>query len=197
MLDSAVVLAEENEIRPADLALRDSGSSDLDTLEIEHWERRLITEALSRSRRQRARSGQAAWASAGPRCIGRLSSITLNGEDMQVSRKDARSTQRTTNDQMTSRFDGVQTLHLAICTSSMRAYLRHCCVSARDNAMHLYVVFVLYVLLRSVRLVPRTGIGFAGRMGRGRATRPAFRASGPKPTICGRSRCRAWATVRP
>lgn len=49
VLDSAVVLAEENEIRPADLALRDSGSSDLDTLEIEHWERRLISEALSRS----------------------------------------------------------------------------------------------------------------------------------------------------
>ena len=50
VLDSAVVLAEENEIRPADLALRDSGSSDLDTLEIEHWERRLITEALDAHR---------------------------------------------------------------------------------------------------------------------------------------------------
>jgi transcriptional regulator with GAF, ATPase, and Fis domain len=49
VLDSAVVLADENEIRPADLALRDSGSGDLDTLEIEHWERRLITEALTRS----------------------------------------------------------------------------------------------------------------------------------------------------
>jgi two-component system response regulator HydG len=49
VLDSAVVLAEENEIRPADLALRDSGSSDLDTLEIEHWERKLIHEALSRT----------------------------------------------------------------------------------------------------------------------------------------------------
>ena len=49
VLDSAVVLAEENSIRPADLALRDSGSSDLDTLDIEHWERKLITEALDRS----------------------------------------------------------------------------------------------------------------------------------------------------
>jgi Nif-specific regulatory protein len=49
VLDSAVVLAEENTIRPADLALRDSGSSDLDTLNIEHWERKLITEALIRS----------------------------------------------------------------------------------------------------------------------------------------------------
>lgn len=49
VLDSAVVLAEENEIRPADLALRDSGSGELDTLEIEHWERRLIAEALNRA----------------------------------------------------------------------------------------------------------------------------------------------------
>jgi two-component system response regulator HydG len=49
VLDSAVVLAEENSIRPSDLALRDSGSSDLDTLEIEHWERKLIAEALTRA----------------------------------------------------------------------------------------------------------------------------------------------------
>jgi two-component system, NtrC family, response regulator HydG len=49
VLDSAVVLAEENEIRPGDLALRDTGSGDLDTLEIEHWERKLIAEALSRA----------------------------------------------------------------------------------------------------------------------------------------------------
>jgi Nif-specific regulatory protein len=49
VLDSAVVLAEENTIRPSDLALRDTGSSDLDTLEIEHWERKLIAEALTRS----------------------------------------------------------------------------------------------------------------------------------------------------
>jgi Nif-specific regulatory protein len=49
VLDSAVVLAEENEIRPADLALRDTGNMELDTLEIAHWEQKLITEALSRS----------------------------------------------------------------------------------------------------------------------------------------------------
>jgi Nif-specific regulatory protein len=48
VLDSAVVLAEENSIRPTDLALRDTGSSDLETLNIEFWERRLITEALGR-----------------------------------------------------------------------------------------------------------------------------------------------------
>ena len=39
VLDSAVVLAEENSIRPTDLALRDSGSSELETLHIEVWER--------------------------------------------------------------------------------------------------------------------------------------------------------------
>jgi DNA-binding NtrC family response regulator len=49
VLDSAVVLAEGDEIRPSDLALRDSGSGDLDTLEIAHWERKLIVEALGRT----------------------------------------------------------------------------------------------------------------------------------------------------
>lgn len=49
VIDSAVVLAEEDSIRPCDLALRDSGSSDLDTLEIEVWERKLIAEALTRT----------------------------------------------------------------------------------------------------------------------------------------------------
>jgi Nif-specific regulatory protein len=49
VLDSAVVLAEEDAIRPHDLALRDSGSSDLETLRIDEWERRLITEALTRT----------------------------------------------------------------------------------------------------------------------------------------------------
>src|SRR5262249_26982653 len=49
VLDSAVVLAEDDEIRPADLPLRDTGSSDMDTLEIEYWERKLIAEALGRT----------------------------------------------------------------------------------------------------------------------------------------------------
>ncbi len=49
VIDSAVVLAEEESIRPCDLALRDSGSSDLDTLEIGVWERKLIAEALTRT----------------------------------------------------------------------------------------------------------------------------------------------------
>jgi len=49
VLDSAVVLADDESIRPHDLALRDSGSSDLETLRIDEWERRLITEALNRT----------------------------------------------------------------------------------------------------------------------------------------------------
>jgi Nif-specific regulatory protein len=50
VLDSAVVLADEEAIRPSDLALRDSGnSSELDTLRIDHWEQKLITEALTRT----------------------------------------------------------------------------------------------------------------------------------------------------
>jgi Nif-specific regulatory protein len=50
VLDSAVVLADDEAIRPQDLALRDSGSSDLESLHIDEWERRLITEALNRTR---------------------------------------------------------------------------------------------------------------------------------------------------
>ena len=49
VLDSAVVLADEDSVRPHDLALRDSGSSELETLRLDEWERRLITEALTRT----------------------------------------------------------------------------------------------------------------------------------------------------
>jgi two-component system response regulator HydG len=50
VIDSAVVLADEDEIRPSDLGLRDSGGSEeLDSLQIEHWERKLIVEALKRT----------------------------------------------------------------------------------------------------------------------------------------------------
>jgi two-component system response regulator HydG len=48
VIDSAVVLAEEDEIRPCDLGLRDSGGDQLDSLKIEQWERKLIAEALKR-----------------------------------------------------------------------------------------------------------------------------------------------------
>ncbi len=49
VIDSAVVLAETEEIRPCDLGLRDSGGEMLDSLQIEHWERKLIIEALKRA----------------------------------------------------------------------------------------------------------------------------------------------------
>jgi two-component system response regulator HydG len=49
VIDSAVVLAEDDGIRPRDLGLRDGGSEDLDTLEIDRWEKKLILEALKRS----------------------------------------------------------------------------------------------------------------------------------------------------
>ncbi len=49
VIDSAVVLAEGDEIRPHDLGLRDSGGEQLDSLKIEHWEKKLIAEALERS----------------------------------------------------------------------------------------------------------------------------------------------------
>ncbi len=49
VMDSAVVLAEGDEIRPSDLGLRDSGGEMLDSLQIEHWEKKLIIEALKRS----------------------------------------------------------------------------------------------------------------------------------------------------
>lgn len=49
VIDSAVVMAEGNEILPEDLALRDSGGDDLDTLEIDQWEKKLIVEALRRT----------------------------------------------------------------------------------------------------------------------------------------------------
>jgi Nif-specific regulatory protein len=50
VLDSAVVLAEGDAIQPGDLGLRDLREGELDTLRIEDWERRLIREALSRTR---------------------------------------------------------------------------------------------------------------------------------------------------
>jgi Nif-specific regulatory protein len=49
VIDSAVVLAEGDEIQPGDLGLRDSGGESLDSLNIEFWERKLINEALKRA----------------------------------------------------------------------------------------------------------------------------------------------------
>lgn len=49
VLDSAVVLADGDEIHPHDLGLRDVGPSELESLELAFWERKLITEALLRT----------------------------------------------------------------------------------------------------------------------------------------------------
>jgi len=49
VIDSAVVLADDDAIRPDDLGLRDSGAETLDSLRIEDWERKLIPEALRRT----------------------------------------------------------------------------------------------------------------------------------------------------
>ena len=51
VIDSAVVLADGKQIETSDLGLRDSGSGELESLRIDFWERRLITEALKRTDR--------------------------------------------------------------------------------------------------------------------------------------------------
>lgn len=50
VIDSAVVLAAGNEIEPNDLGLRDTGAPILNSLKIEDWERKLIGEALARTK---------------------------------------------------------------------------------------------------------------------------------------------------
>jgi two-component system, NtrC family, response regulator HydG len=51
VIDSAVVLACDNRIEASDLGLRDVGGSpdEMETLALDHWERRLIGEALKRT----------------------------------------------------------------------------------------------------------------------------------------------------
>lgn len=51
VIDSAVVMADEPEVLPNDLALNDSGAAidEPETLRIDHWEKRLITLALQRT----------------------------------------------------------------------------------------------------------------------------------------------------
>ena len=49
VVDSAVVLAEGSQIDVDDLGLRDAGGTEMETLELEVWERRLIGEALRRT----------------------------------------------------------------------------------------------------------------------------------------------------
>jgi Nif-specific regulatory protein len=49
VIDSAVVLAEDPEIVSGDLGLRDAGTDQIDTLLLDHWEKKLIHEALRRA----------------------------------------------------------------------------------------------------------------------------------------------------
>ncbi len=49
VIDSAVVMADEPEILPADLGLHDAEPMEPDTLRIDEWERRLITRALKQT----------------------------------------------------------------------------------------------------------------------------------------------------
>lgn len=49
VVDSAVVLADSDTIQVTDLGLRDTGGDAFESLRIDHWERRLIGEALKRT----------------------------------------------------------------------------------------------------------------------------------------------------
>jgi Nif-specific regulatory protein len=49
VIDSAAVLASDPQIEISDLGLRDAGTDELESLQIEFWERKLIREALKRS----------------------------------------------------------------------------------------------------------------------------------------------------
>ncbi len=49
VIDSAVVLADETQIKPEDLGLRDASDDGLESLRIDHWERKLIRQALERT----------------------------------------------------------------------------------------------------------------------------------------------------
>lgn len=49
VIDSAIVMAEGDEIQIDDLGIRDAGDGELETLKIDHWERKLIGEALKRT----------------------------------------------------------------------------------------------------------------------------------------------------
>ncbi len=49
VMDSATVLAEGDEIQPLDLALRDTGDGEIESLNIARWEKKLIEQALSRT----------------------------------------------------------------------------------------------------------------------------------------------------
>ncbi|MEL7497148.1 MAG: sigma 54-interacting transcriptional regulator [Planctomycetota bacterium] len=49
VIDSSIVMAEEDQIQPGDLGIREADSGELDTLRIDHWEQKLIRDALKRT----------------------------------------------------------------------------------------------------------------------------------------------------
>jgi transcriptional regulator with PAS, ATPase and Fis domain len=49
IIDSAIVMAEDDEIALGDLGIRESSDGELATLRIDHWERKLIGDALKRT----------------------------------------------------------------------------------------------------------------------------------------------------
>jgi transcriptional regulator with GAF, ATPase, and Fis domain len=49
VIDSAIVMAESNEIGLDDLGIRDATDGEFETLRIDHWERKLIIDALKRT----------------------------------------------------------------------------------------------------------------------------------------------------
>ena len=49
VIDSAVVMAEGDEILVEDIGIRDNGIEELETLRIDHWEQKLIRDALKRT----------------------------------------------------------------------------------------------------------------------------------------------------
>ena len=49
VIDSAIVMAETNEVAADELGIRDATDGDFETLRIDHWERKLIVDALKRT----------------------------------------------------------------------------------------------------------------------------------------------------
>lgn len=49
VIDSAIVMAEGNEIDLSDLGIREASGDELETLRIDHWEQKLIKDALKRT----------------------------------------------------------------------------------------------------------------------------------------------------
>ncbi len=49
VIDSAIVMADGNEVRLEDLGIREASDGELATLKIDHWERKLICQALERT----------------------------------------------------------------------------------------------------------------------------------------------------